>query len=96
LAVSFLTPHQGCFSLLLMSHDAFISYSTLDKAAADAACAALEASGVRCWIAPRDITPGAEWGDSIIDGITRSRVMILIFSAHATTHRRLGERSREP
>jgi TIR domain len=66
-----------------MSHDAFISYSTQDKAAADATCAALEASGVRCWIAPRDITPGAEWGEAIIDAINQCRALILIFSAHA-------------
>jgi hypothetical protein len=66
-----------------MSHEAFISYSTHDKAAADACCAALEASGVRCWIAPRDITPGAEWGEAIIDAINNCRVMILIFSANA-------------
>jgi hypothetical protein len=31
-----------------MPHDAFISYSSLDKAAANAACAALEAAGIRC------------------------------------------------
>jgi TIR domain len=66
-----------------MSHDAFISYSSRDKATADATCAALEASGVRCWIAPRDITPGIEWGEAIIDGINQSRVLILIFSANA-------------
>jgi hypothetical protein len=40
-----------------MAFDAFISYSSKDKAAADATCAVLEASGVRCWIAPRDIRP---------------------------------------
>ncbi len=66
-----------------MSHDAFISYSSRDKATADAACAALEASGVRCWIAPRDITPGIEWGEAIIDGINQSRLLVLIFSANA-------------
>jgi hypothetical protein len=66
-----------------MSHDAFISYSGRDKATADATCAALEASGVRCWIAPRDIMPGVEWGEAIIDGINQSRVLILIFSANA-------------
>jgi hypothetical protein len=66
-----------------MSHDAFISYSTHDKAAADATCAALEASGIRCWIAPRDIMPGAEWGEAIIDAINHCRVLILIFSANA-------------
>jgi TIR domain len=66
-----------------MPHDVFISYSTHDKAAADATCAALEGSGIRCWIAPRDIMPGAEWGEAIIDGINRCRVLILIFSANA-------------
>jgi hypothetical protein len=66
-----------------MSHDAFISYSTHDKAAADAACVALEAAGIRCWIAPRDITPGAEWGEAIVQAIQNCRVMILIFSANA-------------
>lgn len=66
-----------------MSHDVFISYSSLDKAVADAACAALEAAGIRCWIAPRDIMPGKEWGAAIIEGINESRVMVLVFSAHA-------------
>jgi hypothetical protein len=66
-----------------MPYDAFISYSNRDKATADATCAALEASGVRCWIAPRDITPGIEWGEAIIDGINQCRVLILIFSANA-------------
>ncbi len=66
-----------------MPYDAFISYSSLDKAQADATCAALEASGIRCWIAPRDIVPGAEWGEAIILGINQCRLMILIFSANA-------------
>jgi hypothetical protein len=66
-----------------MPHDAFISYSTHDKAAADATCAVLEGSGIRCWIAPRDIVPGTEWGEAIIDGINHCRVLVLIFSANA-------------
>ena len=61
----------------------FISHSTRDKTAADAACAALEAAGIRCWIAPRDITPGAEWGEAIIEAINQCRVMVLIFSTNA-------------
>ena len=63
--------------------DVFISHSTRDKTAADAACAALEAAGIRCWIAPRDITPGVEWGAAIIEAINRCRVMVLIFSTNA-------------
>ena len=66
-----------------MPHDAFISYSSLDKAAADATCAALELAGVRCWIAPRDVIPGAEWSASIIDALQASRVLVLVFSENA-------------
>jgi eukaryotic-like serine/threonine-protein kinase len=66
-----------------MGHDVFISHSSKDKAAADAVCAILEQRKIRCWIAPRDITPGKEWGEAIIDAIAGSRMMILIFSANA-------------
>jgi hypothetical protein len=66
-----------------MSHDIFICYSSRDKPVADAVCAVLEADGVRCWIAPRDILPGADWGESIIDSINEAHAMVLIFSANA-------------
>ena len=42
-----------------MAHDVFISHSSHDRAAAEAALAALERAGHSCWIAPRDIVPGA-------------------------------------
>lgn len=63
--------------------DVFISYSSRDKLAADAACAALESASIRCWIAPRDINPGRDYGESIIDGIESVRVFVLIFSNNA-------------
>jgi hypothetical protein len=66
-----------------MAFDAFISYSSKDKTAADAACAVLEGAGVRCWIAPRDIRPGREYGAAIVDAIDQCRVMVLIFSSSA-------------
>ena len=66
-----------------MNFDAFISYSHNDEVTANAACAKLEAEGIRCWIAPRDIAPSADWASSIIDAIDSCRVMVLIFSAHA-------------
>ena len=66
-----------------MGFDVFISYPHQDKAVADAACAKLEATGIRCWIAPRDISPSAEWAASIVEAIDECRVMVLIFSTHA-------------
>jgi len=65
------------------NHDVFISYSSKDKKWADAACAVLEKHRIRCWVAPRDITPGTEWGAAIISGMDASKIMVLIFSAHA-------------
>lgn len=66
-----------------MAFDVFISYSSKDKSTADATCAKLEASGIRCWIAPRDIRPGLEYASGIIAGIDACRVMVLILSSNA-------------
>lgn len=49
---------------------------------ADAVCAALERAGVRCWMAPRDVLPGDNWADAILQAIAASRVVVLIFSEH--------------
>jgi hypothetical protein len=72
-----------------MSHDVFISYSNTDKLTADAACATLEAAGIRCWIAPRDVSPGAEWGEALIGAIDNCAVMVLIFSSNANESRQV-------
>ena len=66
-----------------MAADVFISHSSTDKQTADAICAFLESKGVSCWIAPRNILPGEEWGDSILRGIHDCRIMVLIFSKAA-------------
>jgi hypothetical protein len=66
-----------------LAYDVFISYSSKDKPAADATCAALEAQDIRCWIAPRDILPGADWGASIVKAIAEAKVFVLIFSSNA-------------
>lgn len=68
-----------------MQFDVFISYSSHDKATADATCAALEGAGIRCWIAPRDILPGADWGVAIMDALDTCRAMVLIFSSNANS-----------
>jgi hypothetical protein len=66
-----------------MAHDVFISHSAKNKIIADAVCATLEANGIRCWIAPRDVIPSLEWGASIVEGIENSRIMVLVFTADA-------------
>ena len=66
-----------------MSHDVFISYSSTDQNAALAVLHGLEAAGIRCWMAPRDIKPGMVWAQAIMDGIAGCRVMVVVFSANA-------------
>src|SRR6202035_1305011 len=72
-----------------MSFDAFISYANQDKAVADAACAKIEAEGIRCWIAPRDVPPGAQWAEAIVDAIDRCRAMVVIFSSSANSSKQI-------
>ncbi len=68
-----------------MSAEVFISYSSKDRTIANMVCALLEERGHRCWIAPRDILPGTEWGEAIIGGLKGARVFVLVFSQHANT-----------
>ena len=73
-----------------MAHDVFISYSSKDKLAADAVCASLEAAKIRCWIAPRDILPGLDWAESIEGAITKSKLLILIFSSYSNNSKQIA------
>lgn len=73
-----------------MPHDVIISYSHIDKFIADAICANLESAGFRCWIAPRDITPGQDWPTAISEAIALSRIMVLVFSADSNRSKQVG------
>ncbi|MGC1460234.1 MAG: toll/interleukin-1 receptor domain-containing protein [Steroidobacteraceae bacterium] len=64
-----------------MANEVFISYSQPDRECALELVAQLEAGGVGCWIAPRDITPAADWAAAIIEAISNARIMVLVFSA---------------
>src|SRR5436305_1789583 len=66
-----------------MPLDLFISYAVEDKLVADAICSALEANGIRCWMAPRDIDPGSTWAEAIVKAIQGTRIMVVVFSGHS-------------
>jgi TIR domain len=63
------------------THDVFVSYSQADRECAFDIVAWLEARDIGVWIAPRDVSPAAEWAEDIIDAISSSRLMVLVFSA---------------
>lgn len=62
----------------------FISYSSKKKAIADGVCHYLEENGIRCWIAPRDIPVGSDYGDLIDEAICNCKAAVLVFSAPAS------------
>lgn len=63
-----------------MAHDVFVSYSTEDSAVANEIVQAIEAAGLRSWIAGRDIPPAANWAGEIEQAIREARAMVLVVS----------------
>src|SRR5258708_34532369 len=61
----------------------FISYASHDAAVAQRVCSALEATGFRCWIAPRNVVPGTMYADGIVHAIDESSISVLILSEQA-------------
>jgi hypothetical protein len=68
-----------------VARDIFISYSQPDRECAYDMTRHLEANGFTVWIAPRDVSPAAEWAEEIIDAISAARVMVLVFSASSNS-----------
>ena len=66
-----------------LSKDVFISYASQDAAVANAVAEALERQGIRCWIAPRDVTPGEFYADAIVHAIDAAQALVLVLSQHA-------------
>ena len=66
-----------------MARAVFVSYSVPDRDCAFELVTRLEARGLGVWIAPRDISPAADWAEEIIDAIAAARLMVLVFSAHS-------------
>lgn len=68
-----------------MPHDVFLSHSSKNGPVADTIRQSLEGHGIDCWISSRDISPGANWGEAIIDGINQSKVMIVILTEESNS-----------
>jgi hypothetical protein len=61
----------------------FISYSSPDVDKANLISEAIEAAGVTCWIAPRDLEAGNQWGGSIVQAIQACEAVVVVFSEAA-------------
>lgn len=62
-----------------------ISYTQPDWDLACELVAHVEASGIACWIAGRDVPLGADRATEIVNAIATARVMVLVFSASANS-----------
>lgn len=63
-----------------MAHT-FISHAFDDVDIAMELCDALEESGVKCWIAPRDLSPGSNWGEEVQRVAKSSLTHVLLLSS---------------
>ena len=62
-------------------YDVFISYATENTKITGALCHYLEEQKIRCWIAPRDILPGQDYAEAIVQAIKRVKIFVLVCSS---------------
>ena len=60
--------------------DVFVSYASADAAVAASIVEHLERSGLKCWMAPRDVKPGAPYAAAIVQAITEAGTLVLVLS----------------
>ncbi len=72
------------------SSDVFVSYASQDAAVAAALVEVLERHGIACWIAPRDVKPGAQYADAIVRAINEAKAVVVVLSASAVASSHVG------
>jgi TolB-like protein len=70
--------------------DVFVSYASQDRAVASILVENLEQHGIKCWIAPRDVTPGSPYADEIVGAINDAKILVLVLSQHAIDSPHVG------
>ncbi len=71
----------------MLTKQIFVSYSTQDTALAIEVRDGLESAGLACWMAPRDIAPGLEYGSQIVAAIEECAVLVLLLSESSNRSR---------
>ena len=61
----------------------FISYASQDASVANSIVESLEQHGLRCWLAPRDVRPGAQYAEAIVRAINDAEAVVLVLSKSA-------------
>jgi TolB-like protein len=71
--------------------EVFISYASEDSAVATTLVEELERHEISCWIAPRDVKPGALYADAIVRAISAARIFILVLSKNSIASSHVGK-----
>ena len=69
----------------------FISYASHDAAVANTVVGVLERAGLACWIAPRDVVPGALYAGEIVRAINECSLVVLVLSACSVASTHVGK-----
>jgi adenylate cyclase len=73
-----------------LGHDVFVSYASQNAAVANSIVENLEQHGLKCWIAPRDVKPGARYADAIVRAINEAKAVVLVMSGSAVGSSHVG------
>ena len=67
----------------MSQHDVFICYSSKDEANARRVLAFVEERGFTCWISSRDVRPGRNYQESIVQAIEHTQLILFLFSENS-------------
>ena len=67
----------------VFKYDLFVSYATPNRKIAEYVVEKIEKRGKKCFIAPRNIRLGFDYAAEIVNGISNSRAVLLIFSSQS-------------
>jgi TIR domain len=70
----------------------FVCFSSKDEAVAREVVEFLEANGLKCWISLRDVAPGQNYQEAIVQAIEAAKGIVFLFSEHSS---RSGEIKKE-
>ena len=61
----------------------FICFSSKDEAVAREVVESLEADGLKCWISLRDVLPGQNYQEAIVQALEAASGIVFLFSEHS-------------
>lgn len=66
-----------------MAGHVFISHGSENRDEATELCAFIEARGVKCWIAPRDVRPGIDYSEELQAAIENAAAFVVLVTDHS-------------